>query len=178
MVQLAARSCRAIFASLPRLWWGLLLAIHLPVLGAVCWAILDDGASPGRVGNLIALVVTMAFFALKLQDVAFLRLRTRQQSFVVVCLLTAVFHHNAVAPDADTTVLVQGAAALVTTGAVREWLRQRPVPSTDWATRLAASLGMPRLPLAVTRRRRRNEAWSPPRWLIPQSHSVPRAPPA
>ena len=143
MATLANRLCRSIVNSLPRLWWGLLLLIHMPILAAAASSIILGGPDPSRIGNLIALVVATAFFTLKLQDVAFLRLRTRRHSFVVVCLLTALVHHGAVAPGPHSALIVQSTAVAMTTGAAHLWLRRRPELARGWASRLAALLAVP-----------------------------------
>jgi peptidoglycan/LPS O-acetylase OafA/YrhL len=162
-------------AVLPQAFWGALLVIHLPIFVAVASSIVVDGPTLSRICSLLGLVVAMAFFLLKLGDVSFLRLRTRQQSFVVVCLLTAIVHSNAIAPDMDRAIVIQGAAALVTSSVAHEWLRRRPC-RPGWAARLAASLAPPRLLLSPAQPCDR-DTWSPPPRWIPTSPSVPRAPP-
>jgi len=165
---------RRVLASLPRLWWGALLVIHVPVCFAVWTSAFADGPDLSRIGSGIAIVVAMAFFALKFQDVSLLRLRTRQQSIVVVCLLTAVVHQGAIAPESDGALVVTGTVAVITVGIVHVLVRSR---FTDgWARRLAAQFtALPILPVVV-RRRERTIASRPRRRPVP--HSVPRAPPA
>jgi hypothetical protein len=177
MIPTFGRFWRRFLEVLPRAWWGLLLVIHLPIVVAVGTSVLTEGPSLSRLGSLLALVVTMAFFLLKLKDVSILRLRTRQQSFVVVCLLTAIVHSNAIAPDVEPAVIVQTTAVLVTTWVAHEWFRRHRPRRLDWAARLAASLAPPRLLLSLMRRRD-DGGWSPPPRWIPPPLSVPRAPPA
>ncbi|MHC4948998.1 MAG: hypothetical protein ACYTG1_12190 [Planctomycetota bacterium] len=174
MIRLARTTSRRVWTRLPRIWWGSLIAIHVPILLAVCSSMLLDGLDLSRVGNAIVLILALGFFALKYQDAWFLRLRTRQQSFVAVCLLAALFHHDVVSPAlVDEETAAQVTAVVVSSATVWHLARRRP----SWLTRLAALLARPALPLAaVLRRRARTTDLDPRRTIL--VHLVPRAPPA
>jgi hypothetical protein len=132
------------------------VAIHVIVLGAVCVSIALEGLDASRLGSVISLVLAMTFFGLKLGDVAFLRLRTRQQSCVAVCLLTAIVHHNAVVTEIDEPRVLQVAAVVVTAAAVHLALRSGPPSPRSWARRLTAQhVRLEFLTSALVRRQRR-----------------------
>jgi hypothetical protein len=161
---------------LPKLGWSLLFGIHLPVFVAVWSSIIFDGADLGRISNGLALALTLAFFILKIRDVAFLRLRKRQQSFVAFCLLTAVVHHGAIAPNVDEAMLLQATAVVAGGVAAHRLARRAPRLLRDWFEQIRIALSAwsrhpARQPAIVVRR-----APSRRRRFIP--HSVPRAPPA
>jgi hypothetical protein len=142
---------------------------------AVVWSSLfSEGLDLSRLGSGIALVLAMAFFVLKFQDFALLRLRTRRHSVVVVCLLTAVVHHQAIAPGGEGALAVP--AAVATVGAVGELARLRPPAPRRLVKHLAAQLAGRRLILATSSRcddDARTSATQKPR-----STSDPRGPPA
>jgi hypothetical protein len=137
------RGWRAYLPSLSQLFWGGLLAVHVPAFWAVWSSLLTEGLELSRLGSGIALVLAMAFFVLKFQDFALLRLRTRQQSIVVVCLLTAVVHHQAIAPGGEGALAVP--AAVATVGAVGELARLRPPAARRFLDHLAAQFWARRL---------------------------------
>ncbi len=125
MIQKAIYACRSIWSALPRLWWGFLFVIHVPILAAVWTSVFVDGLDPSRIGSGAALALTQVFFLLKFRDVKFLRLRTRQQSFLAVCLLIAVCHNGAIASDADGSTVLQTTAVATTTLGVATLIRRR-----------------------------------------------------
>ena len=168
------RHRRALVPTLAQVFWGGLLAIHVPVFWAVWSSLITEGFDLSRLGSGIALVLAMAFFVLKFQDFSLLRLRTRQQSLVVVCLLTAVVHHQAIAPGGEGALAVP--AVVATVGAVREIARLRPPAPRRLLEHLAAQLATRRLVVATAIRDEsdaRTTATGKPR-----STSDPRGPPA
>ena len=176
MLQMAAHVCRVIWSSLPRLWWGLLILIHLPVFFAVWSSVIFGDFDISRLGSGVALTAAMAFFLLKYRDVSFLRLRTRHQSFIAVCLLTAIAHHGVVNTDLDAAAGGPAAAVAVTTLAATNLVRRRRTLLRSWG-RLIASL--PTRPLLGPAAVRADHA-APllRRRLIVVSTTPPRAPPA
>ena len=95
-----------------RLWWALLIAIHIPILANVART-LFIGAEPGSWLALIALCLTVLLFILKFIDVRFLRFRTRRNGalvFIVVCLFV---HHEVTASEVTREVLQQAPMVLV-----------------------------------------------------------------
>jgi hypothetical protein len=168
------RHRRAHLPTLSQLFWGAIFAIHVPAFWAVWSSLLTGGLDLSRLGSGIALVLAMAFFVLKFQDFALLRLRTRQQSLIVVCLLTAVVHHQAIAPGGEGALAVPTAVATV--GAVGELARLRPPAPRRLVKHLAAQLGGCRLILATSYRCDDDACTSATQ--KPRSTSDPRGPPA
>ncbi|UCD75164.1 MAG: hypothetical protein JSV91_15445 [Phycisphaerales bacterium] len=163
-------------AALPRVWWSVLLAIHVPAFITVWSSIILESADPTRLSSALALVLTMAFFILKIRDVGFLRLRKRQHSFVAFCILAAVFHHGVIAPDVDEGALLQATAVVVTGVAVRRLVRRAPRILRDCLDLLRAALTGPNPRPAVAAAGCFGPA--PCRRLRAYTHSIPRAPPA
>ncbi|MHC4219367.1 MAG: hypothetical protein ACYSU7_13045 [Planctomycetota bacterium] len=168
------RPRRALPTLLARLWWGGLFTLHVPPFWAVWSSTIVDGPDLSRLGSGIALALAMAFFALKFQDFTLLRLRTRQQSIVVVCLLTAVVHHQAIAPGGEGALALP--AAVVSVGAVRELARLKPPAPDRLIAHLAAQLAGRRFtPVTATRLDRTPSSFSTGK---PHPPSDPRGPPA
>jgi hypothetical protein len=164
---------RSLLSNLTRAWWGGLFALHVPVFWAVWSSMVTEGPDPSRLGSGIALVLAMAFFALKFQDFSLLRLRTRQQSIVVVCLLTAVVHHQAIAPGGESAVAIP---AVATVYAVGEMIRLRPPAPGRFTALLAAQLAT-RRPVLATAAGADRDTWLPAT-REPRPPSDPRGPPA
>jgi hypothetical protein len=165
---------RRVLPTLTQLFWGGLFAIHVPAFWAVWSSLITEGLDLSRLGSGIALALAMAFFVLKYRDVALLRLRTRQQSVVVVCLLAAVVHHQAIAPGGEGALAVPAAVAVV--GAVGEISRLRPPAPRRLLAHLAAQLATRRL-VAATAIRDVSDARTSATQK-PRSTSDPRGPPA
>lgn len=102
-------------STMKRAFWLLMLVAHAPaVLGA--WrSVVAGGLEPERLGCCIVLTVSMVFFALKLRDVAFLRLRTDRRALVVCCIVVALLHVNVIRPHSDATAVPQCVALVATT---------------------------------------------------------------
>ena len=175
MVRTAQRYFRGMKAALPRLGWSLLLAVHVPAFLTVWSSIVLGPLDPTRLSSGLALTLTMALFILKIRGVGFLRLRKRQHSFVAFCILTAIVHHGAIAPNADNTTLLKATAVVATAVMVRRLVRRAPSRLNDWLDSLRAALsGRSARPVVAVagciapapNRRRRAFA-----------HSAPRAPP-
>ena len=89
-----------------RLWWALLIAIHIPILANV-GRTLFLGEEPGNWLAFIALLLTVWLFFLKFIDVRFLRFQTRRNGslvFIVVCLFV---HHEVTASEVTREVFQQ-----------------------------------------------------------------------
>lgn len=175
MVRTALIHLRGIKAALPRIGWGLLLAVHVPAFFTVWSSILLEPMDPTRLSSGLALALTMALFVLKIKGVGFLKLRKRQHSFVVFCILTAIVHHGAIAPNTDDATLLKATAMVATVVTVRRLVRRAPTLFNDWLDSLRASWsGLAVNPavaftgrIAPTANRRR----------CAFARSVPRAPP-
>ncbi|MCP3903906.1 MAG: hypothetical protein GY715_09755 [Planctomycetes bacterium] len=168
---------RSVCACIPRAWWAILVIVHVPIVITVWTSILTDGADLSRVGSGILLILCMAFFVLKFQDVWFLRLRTRQQSLVAVCLLIAVFHHGAAGPGIDQTIAIP-ATVVVATLTIGGLVRHRRTLSRLGQHVLDALRCVPAPVINVRAFRARVEHRPPFERPFVISQSVPRAPPA
>jgi len=111
----ADAASKAFWQVAARLWWASLIVIHLPILATVVRGAMDSGLTADRLGSLIALAVTVALFAAKLADAPMLRLRSRRQSIVAMCLATAIMHHEAFAAPRQEWVAAPIAIALTAT---------------------------------------------------------------
>jgi hypothetical protein len=176
VVPFAARLRISFLRHLPRLWWTALLLLHAPIFGTVLLSLVSEGVTFGRLSSALSLALAILFFLLKIRDVAFLRLQTRQQSFVALCLVIAVVHHDAAASALSqdgapatvavvTTVLVGSTLIRPRRGFLRDLLR-------DLGTLMRGRPVAPQVLIVVPRRRRR----APQRRVRPIG--VTRAPPA
>ena len=108
-IRLQAR--RTISQVLARLFWMGLMLLHVPIFGAVVASMAREGMSLGKVGSAFSLLLAFTFFALKLHDVACLRLRNRTHSIAAFCVITALVHQGTLLPDeradvAEPTMIV------------------------------------------------------------------------
>lgn len=165
---------RGIGISARRLWWALLIAIHIPILYNVARVlILDDEA--GSWLAFIALLLTVSLFVLKFIDVRFLRFRTSRNGalvFIIACL----FVHNEVAASEVTREVFQQAPMILALGAVAVGARAARRQLRDlWrnlATTFARQLVVAHPYAAVV-----SEPPSIARWFINSRLAIPRAPP-
>jgi hypothetical protein len=176
VVPFPTRSRISFLRHLPRLWWTALLLLHAPILATVLLSMASEGVTFGRLSSALSLALAILFFVLKMRDVGFLRLQTRQQSFVALCLVIAIVHHDAAAsalvqegaPETAalvTTVLVAAASVRPRRGFIRDLLR-------DLGTLMRGRPIAPQTVTATPRRRRR-----PPQRRV-RPVGVMRGPPA
>lgn len=133
-------------------WLGLIL-VHAPAIWAVGGRLL---AAPSFVeaplGSALALLLTLAFFGLKLVDAPLLRWRGRRTQTIALLLAFAVAHHEAL-PAGE--ILVENAPVVLTIGGLtaEALLRRRRLNRTtaawrrllaDLVTRLAQRLALTR----------------------------------
>ena len=157
-----------------RLWWALLIAIHIPILANV-GRTLFLGKESGSWLAFIALLVTVLLFALKFIDVRFLRFRTRRNGalvFIVACL----FVHNEVTASEVTREVLQQSPMVLVFGVIavgaRAARRQLRDLWRDLHTTFARQLVIAHPHGAVVA--------EPPltvRWFINSRLAIPRAPP-
>jgi hypothetical protein len=140
VIRLAQRSGKFLWQRLPTIWWALLLAIHSPIFVLAIVSLIRERFEPSGLGNVIALAISLAFFALKLWDVPWLRLRTRQQAFITTCVLTAIVHHGAIVSEFDQPLALPATVAVATVAVVSCIVRRRSALLTGWRERLAALL--------------------------------------
>ena len=166
-----------------RVWWALLILIHIPVIGSVARSLLThpDG---GSWFAFAALTLTVLLFVGKLLDAPFLRFRTTRSAALAFLLVCALVHHEAAASEAGREVLKVASVALVAAVAVEGFrrstrrLRQQLLRQIRKAyRRLAGALG---LPVAIIR------SWTAVRQaqlrlaaqILDARVCIPRAPPA
>jgi len=115
---------------LSRLWWALLIALHVPAVVSVFEGLVAE-PTVGRSVAAVAVAITVAIFVLKLIDVPFLRLGGHRRSALVFVLACSIAHHEVIAKDAAgevtdvvPAVLVTGGFALVFRGLRTNLLRE------------------------------------------------------
>ncbi len=92
-----------------------MLAAHAPAVVGAWRSVVGSEFEVERLGGCIALTLSMLFFALKVRDVAFLRLRTDRRSLAALCIIVALLHVNVVRPHGDPTMVPQCAVLVATT---------------------------------------------------------------
>lgn len=89
-----------------RLWWALLIAIHIPILANVART-LFMGNEPGSWLAFVALLLTVCLFVLKFIDVQFLRFRSHRNGVLVFIVACLFMHHEVTASEVSREVLQQ-----------------------------------------------------------------------
>lgn len=97
-----------------RLVWLLIGIGHIPGLFDAWGCLAADGLAAGVLGRCFALTATTIFLALKVWDVAFLRLCKGRGSFVAACLVVTLLHVDLVRPASESSA-VPDCGALVAT---------------------------------------------------------------
>jgi hypothetical protein len=96
-----------------RLFWLLMGLSHTPALAAGLRSLWAEGMATERLGGCILLWLSMAFFALKVADVAFLRFRVDRRSVAAFCMIVALLHVRTLSPDAGAMMLPAGTSVVV-----------------------------------------------------------------
>lgn len=96
--------------SMRRVLWLLVGIGHLPGLFEAWQHVVVVGLDSAALGSCIGLTLTTLFIALKVRDVAFLRLREGRRTLVAACLVVALLHVDVVRPNAESSVLPDVAA--------------------------------------------------------------------
>ena len=162
-----------LYSLFARIWWGVLTAIHVPILAKVCVSLASQGPNPGLVGSAVGLVLTLGFFLLKIWDVRILRLPNRKHSFLTFCLIVAFVHHDVRSVATSNPALAQ--ATVIAASAV---LLPRLVLATKNAIRVRIPPQEGITSLARSYDRVRWELPPPISLLGRISLLAPRAPPA
>lgn len=95
-----------------RLWWALLIVIHIPILANV-GRTLVLGSESGIWLAFFALILTVLFFVLKLIDVRFLRIRSHRNGVMVFIVACLFMHHEVMASEVTHEVLQQAPMIMV-----------------------------------------------------------------
>lgn len=114
--------------------WALLAAIHAPALLEVWRTCFTSSVSGDRLGACFALTLSMVFFALKVMDVTFLRLRPGMRSWIAMSLAVALIHLDVIRPDGQVVFSSETAIILATTSAAAilpRLLRASAFPGTS-----------------------------------------------
>lgn len=140
---------------------------------------LEDGTSvglaAGGLGRFCGLALTMLFIALKIRDVAFLRLCAGRRSVIAACLVVALLHVDVVRPTSQSSAIPE-----VTMLAATIWFAVVP---TGAGARLAARFSrvFAKRQDRVPARRFVGTAWldaaRPHCWLLSRALFLMRAPP-
>jgi len=78
-----------------RLWWMMLLAVHVhPLISTMRFMILE-GVTPARLFAFFGLILLIGFFVLKIANVPFLRHHARREALIVFWIIAALVHNNA-----------------------------------------------------------------------------------
>jgi hypothetical protein len=93
---------------LRRAFWLLMLLAHAP-------ALLGAWRESGRFAGFIVLALSIAFFALKIRDVAWLRFRADRRSWMSICVLVALLHANVLQSENHPIALSEYTALAATT---------------------------------------------------------------
>lgn len=161
--------------TLGRVWWTSLALLHAPIFARVSAALLTGEADAGRMASWGALLLTLAFFALKAIDVPWLRLGSRRASAVAFLVVCGLVHGHATGRALIEKAVPEAAlAAPIVMAAAAIRFRKRLLTLLDGVLRRghAALLRSLVRVAAVAWRLSEDEA------LIARSHGPPRAPPA
>jgi hypothetical protein len=137
---------------------------------------IGGGFDPRGLGGLATLSLAMVFFALKIVDVPWLRLRTDHRSLVAMGLVVALLHVDVIRPDTavanvpEYTTLV--ASTLLVAGALRR--SRRYMNTSRCASRDVASMS----PLLRSNETAWLDAFRPHCWVLASRLYLLRAPPA
>lgn len=97
-----------------RLFWLLVGIGHIPGLFDAWESLVTGGLESGAVGRCFGLTIMTIFLALKVGDVAFLRLCEGRRTMVAACLVVALLHVD-VARRASESSVMPDCSALVAT---------------------------------------------------------------
>lgn len=156
------------------IWLAVALA-HGPGLVGAWERWIGGGFDPRGLGGLVTLSLAMVFFALKIVDVPWLRLRTDRRSLVAMGLVVALLHVDVIRPDAvvanipEYTTLM--ASTLLAAGALRR--SRRCISTCRRASRDVASTN----PLLRSNETAWLDAFRPHCWVLASRLYLLRAPP-
>lgn len=98
-----------------RLLWLVMGLSHAPGL-LDSWQSVAGGAwEPARIGGCLWLTLATVFFALKVWDAPFLRIRANRRTLIAACLVVALLHVDVVRPEGAPTMVADATALVATT---------------------------------------------------------------
>ena len=125
-----------IFLKVPavrRLFWLLVGIGHIPGLFDAWGSLATGSLEPGALGRCLGLTVTTIFMALKVRDVAFLRLREGRRTFVAACLVVALLHVNLVRRTSESSAMPDCSALAATVWVAGGLATVRRILATNFA---------------------------------------------
>ncbi len=162
-----------------RVVWGGMAILHAPILVLLCLSFLRDGFELGKIWSAISLAASLAFFVLKMRDVAFLHIRNTQAAWVSLALITALLHQGALTRHFgdDQTTPITWATVITITAAIggrSSWRNRHAM--RDWMRWMAGGFNILEALRAVGVTNTPT-TWAP-RAPRPFTETGPRAPPA
>lgn len=97
-----------------RAGWLLIALAHVPALVRVWGGLLGGGSALEHLGGCVWLTVSIAFLALKVLDVAFLRFPTGWRPCVAIAVMVALLHVDLIRPGSDPSIVPDCTAMLAT----------------------------------------------------------------
>ena len=159
-----------------RIIWLAVALAHAPGLMAAWGHWLGGCFDPAELGGCITLSLAMVFFALKIVDVSWLRLRTDRRSLVAMGLILALLHIDVIKPNVPLTNIPEYTTLMATTllaaGLAREGRRQARV-----VRRASVSVGST-IPLLRSNDTVWFDVFRPRCWVLACRLYLLRAPPA
>lgn len=171
-------------ALMKRVFWVFILVLHVGAIRST-WFILDgmsgnaDRLSSGF--RFLALIGSAIFFALKIADVSWLRLRPGWRSFISSLVIVALLHVNVVdrATKGELSYSPTQLGIVLCVGTLVEFdgLRRAMLRVRGFIAHCLAALSSPAASYAQSHRRTYLNTLRPPRWLVSTGVVAPRAPP-
>lgn len=90
-----------------RAFWGVMAFGHAPALLGASRALLVDGFGSREMGAFLGLGLATVFFALKLYDVAWLRIPSDVRCWIAVTIVFALLHVNVMSEHAGTVLAAE-----------------------------------------------------------------------
>jgi len=174
----------SLFALLKRAFWLFILVFHVGAIRSA-WFVLAgmssdaDWLSSGF--RFLALIGSAVFFALKIADVSWLRLRPGWRSTVSSLVIVALLHvsvvNRAVEGELSYSPVHLGVVFFVGSLVEFDGLRRTMLRIRGLIVRRLVALSLPPASIAHSHRRTSLNTLRPPRWLVTTGVLAPRAPP-
>ena len=98
-----------------RVGWLLIAVAHLPGLVHAWRTLFADGFDAAHLGGCVGITLSIAFFALMVLDVSFLRFRTGWRARVAMVMVVTLLHVDLMRPGSDGSIVPDCTAVLVAT---------------------------------------------------------------
>lgn len=113
-----------------RSFWLIMLLMHTPALVSTCRNLGTSGLTAEASLTVLAIVVTMLYFLLKLIGARFLQFQMNRKTIIALCLITALLHVGVIGGESDpmwtgeySTLLISTTVLLGSFTIVRRMLR-------------------------------------------------------